>query len=433
MTESLRVALADLNGRARGKRFPISDMTKIEKGAARMPLSVSNVDMFGCDIDGSPLVFETGDADGTLMPTDRGPVPMPWMPRPAVMVPVTMYQNDAPFVGDPRGALQTVLARFAEKKLHVVAATELEFTLVDGASEHPLPPMDPVTGLRLSTEDVNGLDALDAFSVFFDDLYDGADAMGISAQSALSESGIGQFEVNLAHGDALRAADDTWLFKQLVQGTARQHGFAASFLAKPYPDDAGNGLHTHMSVLDADGRNVFDDGTDLGTDLLRHGIGGCLEHMIASTLIFAPHGLSYDRFVDAAHAPTALAWGYDNRTVALRVPNSPPIARRIEHRVAGGDTNPYLLFAVILGAVLDGIEKRSDPGAPVVGNAYAADLAQIPTTWGAAIDAIETSPDIARILPQELIENFVRTKRQEMRKTADMSELDRRAFYLTRA
>lgn len=433
MTASVRVALADLNGRARGKRFPSADLAKIEKGAARMPLSVVNVDMFGCDIEDSPLVFESGDADGTLMPTDRGAVPMPWMPRPAVLVPVTMFQDDAPFVGDPRAALQSVLARFAQKGLHVVAATELEFMLVDGSSPNPLPPKDPVTGQRLSTEDVNDLSALDAFSVFFDDLYDGAEAMGIPAQSALSESGVGQFEVNLSHGDALRAADDTWLFKQLVQGTARKHGFAASFLAKPYLDDAGNGLHIHLSVLDGDGRNMFDDGGVLGTDALRHGIGGCLAHMPASTLIFAPHGPSFDRFVDAAHAPTGVAWGYDNRTVAVRVPNSPPIARRIEHRVAGGDTNPYLLFAVILGAMLEGIDQHSDPGAPVAGNAYATDLAQIPSTWESAIAAIENSDGIARILPVSLIQYFVGTKRQELRKIAEMSDADRRAFYLTRA
>ncbi|MDP4990506.1 MAG: glutamine synthetase, partial [Marivita lacus] len=129
-----------------------------------------------------------------------------------------------------------------------------------------------------------------------------------------------------------------------------RHGFAASFMAKPYPDYSGSGMHTHFSVLDEQGNNVFDDGGPRGTDMLHHAIAGCLNGMYDSTLLFAPHWNSFDRLVPGAHAPTGIAWAYENRTAAIRVPSGSASARRIEHRVAGGDVNPYLTLAAILGA-----------------------------------------------------------------------------------
>jgi glutamine synthetase len=118
--------------------------------------------------------------------------------------------------------------------------------------------------------------ALDAFDTFFTELYDACEAMDIPAETAISEAGMGQYEINLTHGDAMKAADDTWLFKMLVKGLARKHGFAASFMAKPYAEHSGNGMHVHFSVCDAHGRNIFADGGPKGTTLLRHAIAGCL-------------------------------------------------------------------------------------------------------------------------------------------------------------
>ena len=179
----------------------------------------------------------------------------------------------------------------------------------------------------------------------------------IPADTAISETGLGQFEINLMHSDdALRAADDTWLFKMMVKGLARRHGFAASFMAKPYPEYSGNGLHTHFSLLDRDGNNVFDNGGPEGTTMLHNAVAGCLAAMHDCTLIFAPHANSYDRLVPGMHAPTGIAWAYENRTAAVRIPSGSSAARRIEHRVAGGDVNPYLMLAAILGAALIGIE-----------------------------------------------------------------------------
>jgi glutamine synthetase len=286
-------------------------------------------------------------------------------------------------------------------------------------------------GKRRKAAEIMSIRALDAFDTFFTDLYDACEAMDIPADTAISESGLGQFEINLMHqDDALRAADDAWLFKMLVKGLARRHGFAASFMAKPYADYSGNGLHTHFSILDANGDNVFDNGGPEGSRMLHQAVAGCLAAMHDSTLIFAPHANSYERLVPEAHAPNAICWAYENRTSAIRIPSGNPRARRIEHRVAGGDVNPYLLLAAILGAALIGIEDALVPPPPITGNAYALDLPILPDTWQAAIDIFEKSTIMPRIFPPELIRNLVMTKRQELRYIEELTPEEQIEIYL---
>jgi glutamine synthetase len=351
---------------------------------------------------------------------------------PTALLPLWMFdQEGRPFAGDPRHALAAVLARYAARGLTPVVATEVEFYLIDDSTRQLRAPVSPRSGKRRPGAETLAMRQLDAFDTFFTQLYDAAEAMDVPANTAISEAGIGQFEIDLAHQpDALKAADDAWLFKLLLRGLARRHGFAASFMAKPYPDYAGNGMHVHFSVLDTHGRNIFDDGGPGGSATLRHAVAGLLAAAPASTLIFAPHLNSYDRLIPGAHAPTGLAWGYENRTTAIRIPASPPAARRIEHRVSGGDANPYLLLAVILGAALAGIDDRLAPPEPLTGNAYAHDLPSIPATWAEAVARFEEDSWTPRLLSGALIENMVRTKRQEMRDIEDLSEAERIDLYL---
>ena len=275
------------------------------------------------------------------------------------------------------------------------------------------------------------LRALDTFDNFFNDLYDACDLMDIPAEAAISELGMGQFEINMVHqADAMKAADDAWLFKMLVRGLARNHGFAASFMAKPYAELAGSGLHVHFSAQAADGSNTFADGTHAGAPLLHQAIAGCLRAIPDLTLIFAPHGNSYQRLVPESHAPTGVCWAYDNRTASVRVPGGSRAARRVEHRVAGGDVNPYLFLAAVLGSALTGIEDKLVPPPPIEGNAYEIELPQIPATWEDAIDAFEAAPLARRIFPEALIDNLVMTKRQEARYFAELTPAERIDLYL---
>ena len=429
---SIRVAASDLNGVPRGKRMPSRFADKAISGGTRFPLSVLNLDIRGEDIHDSPLVYAQGDADGVLMPTERGFVPMPWLNTPSALLPLWMYRDDGTvFDGDPRHALARVLERYTARGLKPVVAMELEFFLIDDSKKHLRVPASPRSGKRHKAGEILSIRLLDQFDEFFSQLYDACEAMDIPADTTISEAGLGQFEINLMHvDDPLKAADDAWLFKMLVKGLARQNGFAASFMAKPYDSYAGSGMHTHFSVLDADGRNIFDDGTDAGTDTLRHAIAGCLNAMADSTLIFAPHANSFERLVPNSHAPTGIAWAYENRTAAIRVPSGAPVARRIEHRVAGGDVNPYLSLAAILGAALNGIEDANEPPAPITGNAYARDLPQIPGAWDAALAKFENSDAIARIFSDSLIRNMVLTKRQEQSFVSELDDDARIALYL---
>lgn len=429
---TIRVAACDLNGQARGKRIPARFADKVVAEGTRFPLSVLNLDIWGEDIDDSPLVFEGGDADGVLRPTERGFVPMPWLDAPTALLPIWMYrENGKPYEGDPRHALARILKRFRSHGLTPVVATELEFFLIDDSGRKLQVPLSPRSGKRRKAAETLSIRALDAFDTFFTDLYDAAEAMDIPADTAISETGLGQFEINLVHtADAMKAADDTWLFKMLVKGLARRHGFAASFMAKPYPEYSGNGLHTHFSLLDSEGDNVFDNGGPEGSNMLRHAVGGCLAAMHESALIFAPHANSYERLVPEMHAPTSIAWAYENRTAAVRIPAGNPVARRIEHRVSGGDVNPYLMLAAILGAALIGIEDEIEPPAPITGNAYAQGLPQIPADWEEAIGDFESSETVARIFPEELIRNFVLTKRQELYYMGELSPEEQVEVYL---
>ena len=430
--KNVRCGAADLNGQARGKRVPRRFASKLEQIGTRMPLSVMNVDIWGEDIADSPLVFETGDSDGVLLPTERGYVPMPWLSSPSAILPLWSYHDDGrPFAGDPRHALANVLARYQERGLTPVVATEMEFYLVDDSGREIREPKSPRSGKRRDAAEILSLRALDAFDNFFNQLYDACEEMDIPAEAAISESGLGQFEINLEHQpDALKAADDAWLFKMLVRGLARNHGMAASFMAKPYEDYAGNGLHVHFSVLDADGKNIFDDGTAKGTPTLLNAIAGCLAGIPELALIYAPHGNSYERLVPGSHAPTGICWAYDNRTASVRVPSGPAPARRIEHRVAGGDVNPYLFLAAVLGSALIGIEDGMTPPEPITGNAYDQKMTQLPTEWVDAIMAFDASPMARRIFPNQLVDNFLRTKRQEQRDFQELTPDEQLALYL---
>ncbi|KQZ93877.1 glutamine synthetase [Mesorhizobium sp. Root157] len=415
--QSLRAAVCDLNGIMRGKRIPVEQARKALEGKLRMPYSVSGVDIWGEDIVGNKLVFSTGDADGICHWTGRGILPMDWTAYPTALIPLWLSDdNGTPFLGDPRRALARILERYKELGLTPVAATELEFYLVDPKSTRPRGPVSPVTGRRLDSDAALSIDEIDDFEAFLHDVYEACRLQDIPVDTAIAENGVGQFEINLNHvADALRAADDAVLFKRTVKGIARKHGFIASFMAKPYGKRAGNGFHVHFSLIDAEGRNVFDDGTDQGSELMRHAVAGLLAAMAESTLVFAPHFNSYRRLRPKSYAPTAVAWGYENRMVAIRIPGGPSSARRIEHRVSGADANPYLVLAAILGAALIGIERQLSPGEPTTTDVYdRRDLSKLPPDWASAIASFEHGDLVPEIFPDALRGSLVACKKQEL-------------------
>jgi glutamine synthetase len=415
----------------RGKRVPVDQLDKITSGALRMPLSLLSMDIWGEDIEDNELVFrhrrcrwpvrfhrpaaQPGGMD--LAPGGIRPALDAAGRRPP------LHGRSAPGPGRGGRPLQGL-------GLTPVVATELEFYIVDPSGAVPQPPCSPVTGKRLDSDGALSLDELQHFDAFLNEVYDACAAHGIPADAAISENGAGQFEINLLHvADPLEAADDAVLFKRLVRGIARKHGFAATFMAKPYGDRAGSGMHVHFSLNDAEGRNVFDNGGEEGTEILRHAVAGLIRTMQENALVFAPHENSFRRLLPGAHAPSSVAWGYENRTVAVRIPGGSPKARRIEHRVAGADANPYLVLASILGGALLGIEGKWEPPAPVTGDAYSQNLETLPPDWASAIEAFSRGPHVTQIYARRLQRMFVQCKLQELRRfTRHVTEFEYHSY-----
>ena len=309
-----------------------------------------------------------------------------------------------------------------------VVAAELEFYLLSRESgQRPVPASGLRSGAQRDRIDAYGLARLDDMSPLFDELYATARAQGLPVRTLMSEYAPGQFEITLEHRtDALQAIDEAILFKRAVRGIAARHGCIASFMAKPFAERAGSGMHLHASLADADGVNLFASDEPAGTPLLRHAIGGLKATLGESMAVWAPHANSYRRFRSQSYAPVAATWGINNRTVSLRVPADPPPSRHIEHRVAGADANPYLVAAVVLAGMLHGIEHRLDPGPPVRGNGYEqAGAGALPAHWPQALETAAGSRFLTDALGADLLRVFLAVKRQELgRFTALVTDRD---------
>lgn len=416
--------LSDLNGVLRGKRLPANQTLKIFDSGLRLPRSLIGVDIWGYDVMENGLVLETGDVDGLCFPADAGILPAPWSGGEAAQIMLMMGDEDGgPFGADPRQVLIDMKARLAKAGLHPVAALELEFYLLSRKTDElgrPLTPARNATRRRIGDARMYAMNELDNFGGFFRDLYEICEAQGLPLGAAIVEGGAGQFEVNLMHQpDVVAAADQAVLFRRAVKGVADKHNLIATFMAKPFGDLAGNGLHVHMSMLDDKGRNVFAGDGGEGSPPLRQAVAGLLAAAPEAMIFFAPHMNSYRRFQDASHAPTSLTWGYENRTAAIRIPNDDPANRRFEFRIAGADANPYLLLAALLGGVLHGVEKKLTPPPATEGNAYEANAAKVPTAWTEATDAFADGKILTPYFGDLFTRVFTALKRQEIQKAGE--------------
>jgi glutamine synthetase len=245
-------------------------------------------------------------------------------------------------------------------------------------------------------------------------LADAAEVERVPLSATSKEYAPGQFEANLKHqSNARLAADHAVLLQQIVRVAARANGLDATFMAKPYPDRAGSGLHIHMSLLDESGRNVFDDGSEGGTDRLRHAIGGLQATMAESMALFAPSVNSYRRFQPDMFAPVNRRWGINNRSAGIRVPAGSSESRRIEHRVPGADANPYLALAALLAGVHYGLENRLDPGPAANGNVSREPDLSLPFTIDDALARLEHAAILPGYFGEETLALYRETKRIE--------------------
>lgn len=414
------IVFTNMAGVPRGKRLRRHEIEAVYANGRFLPGSILVNDITGQDVEATGLVWEDGDADRVARPIPGRITPAPWLGADVAQVPVTMYELDGkPHDLDPRHVLQRVIDRFAADGLVPVVACELEYYLVDARrtanGKIQLPP-SPLTGDRATQHQVYGLREVEEASGFLRDLWECADAMGIPLEGAISEYAPGQLELTLKHhADALRAADDAVLYKRAAKGVALKHACEATFMAKPFADLAGSGMHLHVSVNDKAGKNIFASEKPEGEPVLAHAVGGMKALLGDSMAIYAPNANSYRRFKANSYAPVAPTWGVNNRTVSFRVPAGAPNTRHIEHRVAGADAHPALALAALLAAVHHGITNKVDPGPAIVGDGYAQAEGgeKIPTNWFAATDRFAESALLKDYLGERFVRMYSIVKRVE--------------------
>ncbi len=373
--EQIDLLLADMNGLLRGKRITRDALEKVYQNGVCLPMSLVATDITGNTVEETGLGYDIGDEDRICRPVPGSLRVIPWQNRPMAQLLLEMEDGrGGVFAANPREVLKRVVQRYTDRGLTPVVAVELEFYLLDAELTHdgrPQTSLNPATGERNTTTQVYYMQDLNDYQSFTDAVADACAAQGIPADTAVAEYAPGQFEINLKHrADAVAACDDALLLRRAVKATAEEQGMIGSFMAKPFVDQAGSGTHIHVSVLDAAGNNIFACTPEAPSDTLRHGVAGLQKASRDCMLMFAPHANSYRRFVLNAFVPLNDAWGFNNRTVAMRIPHSDPANIRIEHRIAGADANPYLVTAAVLAGILQGLDDKGDPGAPVVGNAY---------------------------------------------------------------
>ena len=418
-TRLMELLLPDMNGVLRGKRVGPDEFEDVLSSGINMCGSTAILNTKGATFSRVTYGSQDGDPDVNARAVAGSLAPIPWSTVPSAQVLLELREIDgSAYFADPRQVLRAALQPLKDLGLHPVVATELEFYLIehDGVEFHPrmsrIPGSElPQTGLQYAN-----LDDLIDIDPFLTTLADFCRAQSIPAGAALSEFAPGQFEVNLHHvDDPVLACDHAVLLKRAVKAAARAHQLAASFMAKPFAGYAGCGLHIHTSLLDAEGRNVFAGTSKDGpfSDTLRHAIGGMAAAMAESLAIFAPNANSYRRFGPGTYTSLTPNWGPNHRDTALRIPLSSAKNTRVEHRVAGADSNPYLVMAALLAGLHHGIANQCEPGPMVKTGEVIEHQTTLPCRWDAALDAFERGTILPAYLGKQYHELFATCRREE--------------------
>ena len=432
--EMMELLIADASGILKGKRVRPGDFESVCNSGFTFCGGVPLLTGLGETVSGIPYGEDDGDPDIPAYLVPGSIAPIPWSSRPMGQALFRSYGEDGqPFFADPRTVLERAMRPLQDMGLTMVMATELEFYLLDGSAETPTPAVPHVPGTRRLQPGVQVYHPDDLWEIedFLNDVYDYCDAQNIPADSAISEYAQGQYEINLRHiADPVLACDHAVLLKRAIKAAARKHGYVACFMAKPFEESAGSGLHIHLSLVDKDGSNFFSRGKeDLArppfSDQLRHAIGGLQVTMAETTAINSPNANSYRRLRPDMFAPVEPNWGVNHRVVSLRIPESDADNLRIEHRPAGADANPYLVTAIVMAGVHHGLVNRIEPEPMVPQHGEVVPQVRIPNRWDAAIDLFESSAILPNYLGEDYCRYYARNRRAESQRFHNIiSELD---------
>ena len=413
--EEVECIVPDLAGTSRGKAMPSHKFSPDQ--VFYLPVSLFYQTISGEWVD-MEIENQWLESDIVLRPDMATASAVPWADDATLQIINDLETRDGePLAIAPRNVLKRVLGFYAEQGWRPVVAPELEFYLTkpnvdpNEAIEAPL----GRTGRKGASRQAYSMVAVDEFGEVIDTIYDFAEAQGLQIDTVIQEGGAGQIEINLNHGDPLRLADEVFYFKRTIREAALKKGVFATFMAKPIRDEPGSAMHIHQSVTDIrTGANIFSEADGTPSEAFFHFIGGSQTYLMEAVPLLAPYVNSYRRFTaEGFSAPTNLEWAADNRTTGLRIPNSGPEGRRIENRVLGSDTNPYLSIATSLAAGYLGMVGGVKPRDAVTGEVYD-DCEQLPYSQREALDRMDAGTKMRETLGQEFCKLYSDIKWAEL-------------------
>jgi glutamine synthetase len=392
--DTVVLAFTDMQGRLQGKRLHgryFLDVV-VEHGTEGCNYLLA-VDIDMNTVDGYAISsWERGYGDMEFVPDWDTIRVLPHLPATAMVQCDLVWLDHSPVVESPRTILKAQLETFAERDLVALAGTELEFiafnTTYEDAGRMRYRGLDPVNQYNVDYSILGTTRAEPLLRDIRNTMY----AAGLDVEGAKGECNFGQHEIGFLYADALATADNHSVYKTVAKEIAAQRGQSITFMAK-YNEREGSSCHIHLSLRGKDGDVVFWDGSKRSA-MYDSFVAGVLATMHDFTLLYAPNVNSYKRFADGSFAPTAVAWGNDNRTCAVRLVGHGPSAR-MENRVPGGDVNPYLALAAMLAGGRHGIDEGLELEPELKGNAYHSDKPHVPHTLHEARDAWASS-ELAR-------------------------------------
>lgn len=418
--DTVVLAFPDMQGRLQGKRFAAQFFLDevLEHGTEGCNYLLA-VDTDMNTVDGYEMSsWDRGYGDFAMHPDLATLRRIPWNPGSAFILADLAWNDGSPVVAAPRQILRRQLERLAEHGYTAMVGTELEFMVFQDTYE------------QAWDSNYRGLTPANQYNIDYSVLGTGRvepllrrirnemQAAGLIVESAKGECNLGQHEIAFRYDEALKTCDQHAVYKTGAKEIAAQEGVSLTFMAK-YDEREGNSCHIHLSLGDADGRNAMAaDGPDAHahggmSPVMRHFLAGQLAALRDFSLLYAPNINSYKRFRPGSFAPTAVAWGVDNRTCALRVVGHGR-SMRFENRLPGGDVNPYLAVAGLVAAGLYGIEHRLELPEPCAGNAYTADFAHVPTTLREAAELWENSEIAKAAFGPEVVAHYRNMARVEL-------------------
>jgi len=412
--DTVIVAFTDMQGRLVGKRASARlFVEEIAAHGAECCNYLLAVDVEMNTVDGYRISsWEKGYGDMAMIPDLSTLRLVPWLPATAMVIADMTWLDEKPVVQSPREILKTQLAALAEKGLEAFVGTELEFIVFDDsyrdAWAKKYEGLTPASDYNIDY----ALLASTRMEPLMRDIRNSMDAAGMYSEGIKGECNFGQQEIAFRYTDALATCDNHSIYKNGAKEIADRHGKSLTFMAK-FNEREGNSCHIHLSVRGTDGEAVMAGDGEYGfSKLMEHWIAGQLTAMRELTLFFAPNINSYKRYVEGSFAPTAVAWGLDNRTCALRVVGHGS-GLRVENRVPGGDVNQYLATAAIIAGGLYGIEHELELEPIFEGNAYGSDAPRVPSSLREAADLFASS-EIARLaFGAEVVEHYLNNARIE--------------------